>query len=560
LFENEIEVFLKDKMCIDVKNLYEKISSFSSSEQCVIYNFIKKCITQINSMQNNINANTLDFHEHPIVKEITNFYNNLIDNIKEDEAKIVLDSIRQAFSHFAVGGLLQLYERQENEVWYPKILLTEVLIPNDISLLPDYVEIYRGCDISEFNLKEFNQAWTTKQNIASDFAFKHYSNQKWFKSENRVILKATINKNDIFYAKKSGEYEVVVDSGKLINVEIFKMNPKISVVMSVYNGQDYLDEAIESILNQTYKDFEFIIINDGSIDNSLEIIKKYQNLDERIVLISRENKGLVASLNEGIEKAKGKYIARMDADDICLSTRFEEQIEYMKKNNLDLCGSWIETFNEKNILNIWECPETHRDIEFRSFFMCSFAHPSVMIKKIVFDKLKYENETAEDYRLWCDILANGYKVGNIQKVLLKYRLHNNQLTQTKSKELMKSANNIRLSFSKKINSKISTTIENYIDVQNNCTISKFDNLIKDIFNYANQNNISKKKLDFVLKVFYNNSSPKTPFIYYKYFKNTKNSDKKFKEEMNMFLKSFVIFSRDSKIYQFLKKLKNKGIQ
>lgn len=231
-------------------------------------------------------------------------------------------------------------------------------------------------------------------------------------------------------------------------------NPIISVVMSVYNGEKYLSEAIESVLNQTYKDFEFIIINDGSSDSSLEIIKKYQNQDERIVLISRENKGLVASLNEGIEKAKAKYIARMDADDICLATRFEEQIEYMEKNNLDLCGSWIETFNEENILNVWKYPETHSDIEFRSFFMCSFAHPSVMIKKIVFDKLKYENETAEDYRLWCDILANGYKVGNIQKVLLKYRLHNNQLTQTKSKELINSANNIGLSFSRKINSKI----------------------------------------------------------------------------------------------------------
>ena len=240
--------------------------------------------------------------------------------------------------------------------------------------------------------------------------------------------------------------------------------------MSVYNGEKYLSEAIESVLNQTYKDFEFIIINDGSSDSSLEIIKKYQNQDERIVLISRENKGLVASLNEGIEKAKGKYIARMDADDICLSTRFEEQIEYMEKNKLDLCGSWIETFDERNILNVWKYPETHSDIEFRSFFMCSFAHPSVMIKKIVFDKLKYENETAEDYRLWCDILANGYKVGNIQKVLLKYRLHNNQLTQTKSKELINSANNIGLNFSKKINSKICVTIENYIDIQNNCTI------------------------------------------------------------------------------------------
>ena len=333
-------------------------------------------------------------------------------------------------------------------------------------------------------------------------------------------------------------------------------NPIISVVMSVYNGEKYLSEAIESVLNQTYKDFEFIIVNDGSTDNSLEIIKEYQNQDERIVLISRENKGLVASLNEGIEKAKGKYIARMDADDICLATRFEEQIEYMEKNKLDLCGSWIETFDEKNILNVWKYPETHRDIKFRSFFGSSFAHPSVIIKKIVFDKLKYENETAEDYRLWCDILANGYKVGNIQKVLLKYRLHNNQLTQTKSKELINSANNIGLNFSKKISSKISTTIENYIDIQNNCTMSKFDNLIKDILMYNKKNNISKKNLNFVLKVVYSNSSPKTPLIYYKYFKNTKNCDKKFKEEMNMFLKSFVIFSRDSKIYQFLKRLKN----
>ncbi len=503
MLENEIEVFLKDKMCIDVKNLYEKISSFSSSEQCVIYNFIK-CITQINSMQNNINANTLDFHEHPIVKEITNFYNNLIDNIKEDEAKIVLDSIRQAFSHFAVGGLLQLYERQENEVWYPKILLTEVLIPNDISLLPDYVEIYRGCDISEFNLKEFNQAWTTKQNIASDFAFKHYSNQKWFKFENRVILKATINKNDIFYAKKSGEYEVVVDSGKLINVEIFKMNPKISVVMSVYNGQDYLDEAIQSILNQTYKDFEFIIINDGSTDKSLEIIEKYKQQDERIVLISRENKGLIASLNEGIEKARGKYIARMDADDISLSNRFEEQLKFMKDNKLDMCGSWVETFDKKNILNIWEYPEVHCDIQFRSFFMCSFAHPSVIIKKNIFDELKYENETAEDYRLWCDILTNKHKVGNIQKVLLKYRLHEKQLTQTKSKELINSANNIGFNFSKKISSNINVIVEKYIDIQNNCSSLKFENLIKDILMYSRQNNISKKNLDYILKVIYNN--------------------------------------------------------
>ena len=95
-------------------------------------------------------------------------------------------------------------------------------------------------------------------------------------------------------------------------------NPLVSVVMSVYNSEKYLKEAIESILNQTYTNFEFIIVNDGSTDSSLDIIQEYMKKDERIVLISRDNKGLPYSLNEGIEKAKGKYIARMDADDISL--------------------------------------------------------------------------------------------------------------------------------------------------------------------------------------------------------------------------------------------------
>lgn len=330
----------------------------------------------------------------------------------------------------------------------------------------------------------------------------------------------------------------------------------VSVVMSVYNGEKYLAKAIESILNQTYKNFEFIIIDDGSTDKSLEIIEKYQNLDARIILITRENKGLVASLNEGIQKAKGEYIARMDADDICLPNRIEEQLEYMKNNQLDLCGSWVQTFDEKNKLSIWQFPENHNDIVFRSFFICSFAHPSVIIKSTVFEKLRYENEVAEDYRLWCDILSNGYKAGNIPKVLLKYRLHDNQITQTKSKELINSANCIGLYFSNKINSNISDTIKKYIDIQNNCTFSKFNNLIKDILIYSKKNNISKENLLFILKLVYNNSNPKTPFIYYKYFKNTKNNNKNAKEELIMFFKSFIFLNRNSIVYQFLKRLKN----
>ena len=109
---------------------------------------------------------------------------------------------------------------------------------------------------------------------------------------------------------------------------MYVMNNPISVVMSVYNGEIYLYEAIESILNQTFTNFEFIIIDDGSTDNSAEIIKSYD--DNRIVLIQQGNKGLAAALNEGIKIAKGKFIARMDADDISLPTRLETQIQFME--------------------------------------------------------------------------------------------------------------------------------------------------------------------------------------------------------------------------------------
>lgn len=203
------------------------------------------------------------------------------------------------------------------------------------------------------------------------------------------------------------------------------VNPMISVVMSVYNAEKYLDEAIQSILNQTYKDFEFIIINDGSTDKSLEIIEKYKAQDERIVLISRENRGLIASLNEGIEKARGKYIARMDADDISLPTRFEEQIRFMKENSsLGVCGSWIEVFGENKKPTIWRMPTNDDELKVRLLFSVTFAHPSVMIRKELIDKyhLKYNKNYlhAEDYKFWVDF-SKYTKFANIPKVLLKYR-------------------------------------------------------------------------------------------------------------------------------------------
>ncbi|QOP41458.1 glycosyltransferase family 2 protein [Sulfurimonas marina] len=201
----------------------------------------------------------------------------------------------------------------------------------------------------------------------------------------------------------------------------------ISVIMPVYNAEKYLDEAIQSILSQTYRDFEFIVINDGSTDKSLEIIEKYKNQDERIVLISRENKGLVESLNEGIKKAKGKYLARMDADDISLPQRFEKQIQLMETEKLDICGCHFFIVDKQCkylSARVVSCKSDFNNMVLSR--SVPFAHGSVMIKKefLILHKLFY-GETifnkAEDYALWIRFAENNANISNADEFLFKYR-------------------------------------------------------------------------------------------------------------------------------------------
>jgi len=216
-------------------------------------------------------------------------------------------------------------------------------------------------------------------------------------------------------------------------------NPLVSVVLSVYNGEKYLLETIESILNQTYNNFEFIIIDDGSTDKSLEIIKSYN--DERMVLISRENRGLVASLNEGIEKAKGVYIARMDADDISLETRFEEQVAFMEQNpNIGVCGTAIIGFGEDMEERVATYAALNSRLQTELLFSSIFAHPTVMMRKEILLKhnLKYEKESlhAEDFALWVS-LAQYTKFANLKEPLLKYRILQNSITREAEREVEK---------------------------------------------------------------------------------------------------------------------------
>ena len=219
------------------------------------------------------------------------------------------------------------------------------------------------------------------------------------------------------------------------------INPMISVVMSVYNGEKYLDEAIESILNQTYKDFEFIIINDGSTDKSLEIIEKYKNKDERIVLISRENRGLIASLNEGITKARGEYIARMDADDISLPKRFEEQVQFMKSENIDICGgNYLSINSDGSLFSLNLTPQSHELCTLSLVSKVPFAHPTVMMRKGFLDKyaFKYGQSSfkkAEDLDLWMKMHEKGAKFGNVAELILKYRILENSLSKVNDKKI-----------------------------------------------------------------------------------------------------------------------------
>jgi len=203
--------------------------------------------------------------------------------------------------------------------------------------------------------------------------------------------------------------------------------PAISILMPVYNAELFLREAIESILNQSFSDFEFIIINDGSTDKSKEIIISYN--DPRIKYIENEgNIQLIATLNKGINLAKGKYIARMDADDISINERLKHQFDFMESNqDIGLCGTWFETFSNTGNIQIVKYLCDDFDIRIKHLYQIHLSHGTSMIRTDVLRKnnLFFNKEFihAEDYELWTKISVYS-KLANIPRVL--YRVRNNE--------------------------------------------------------------------------------------------------------------------------------------
>ncbi|MDG4476039.1 glycosyltransferase family 2 protein [Thiovibrio frasassiensis] len=213
--------------------------------------------------------------------------------------------------------------------------------------------------------------------------------------------------------------------------------PSISVVLPVYNGEQYLAEAIDSILAQSFTDFELIMIDDGSTDGSLEIMQQYQKRDARIRLVARENRNLATTLNDLIGLARGKWIARMDQDDISLPFRFERQMAWLEKTGADICGSWVRFFGSWDH-RVWKGYQTDQAIKMDMLFRSPFVHPSVMMRTDSVMRLQYDKkyEKAEDYNLWVQAAISGWKMSNIPEVLFLYRKHVSQIS-IKSAEIQK---------------------------------------------------------------------------------------------------------------------------
>lgn len=197
--------------------------------------------------------------------------------------------------------------------------------------------------------------------------------------------------------------------------------PVVSVLMPVYNAEEYLRESIESILSQTFGDFEFLIINDGSTDNSAFIISSYS--DERIRFVDRKHFGISNTLNYGLKLAQGEYIARMDADDISLPQRLEKQVECMNKHkNIDVVGSYMAYLNSTP-LHVVKYPIKNKDIKAEFLFTYPFSNPTMMYRreKIKNKKFFYRENKAEDYDLMSRMI-NKFIMANLPVVLLYYRV------------------------------------------------------------------------------------------------------------------------------------------
>lgn len=211
----------------------------------------------------------------------------------------------------------------------------------------------------------------------------------------------------------------------------------LTVIMPVYNASEYLSESIESILNQSFKDFTLLILNDNSTDNSLDIINEYAIKDKRVIVTNFDkNNGPAFLRNYGIQNADTKYIALMDADDVSMVNRFEKQINVLNQNDeIGVCGSWFTIFGniESRIVKHFE---NHDEIKVNFLNECYIGNPTIMLRKKVVEGFYFDKmfHPMDDYELWSKLIYKT-KFHNIPEVLLNYRWHDKNISHTASANL-----------------------------------------------------------------------------------------------------------------------------
>lgn len=216
--------------------------------------------------------------------------------------------------------------------------------------------------------------------------------------------------------------------------------PLVSILLPVFNGEKYLEECLKSIALQTYTNWELVIVNDGSIDRSDEIIVAFIKLSKNhVVYINLVHKGLPACLNIGVKQTKGKYIARMDADDIMLPERLEMQFTFMENNpKIGLLGSNVTEIDKNgNKLRVAKFPLKDNEIKRKMLKGSSISHPTVFVRREIFVENPYEEiyPSPEDYELWVRLLDK-INFENLPEALIMKRIHSDQITQKKYRSMM----------------------------------------------------------------------------------------------------------------------------
>ncbi len=224
--------------------------------------------------------------------------------------------------------------------------------------------------------------------------------------------------------------------------------PIVSFLLPCYNSAAFLQATLDAISAQTFKDFECIAIDDGSTDRTHAILQQHAQKDPRFIVISRENRGLIATLNEAITVARGEWLARIDADDVCTPDRLDKQIARLIETGADVCGSWVRFIGDRT--GVWQTQTTDASIKAGLLFNSTLAHPSVMLRASLLKDDAYDASAlhAEDYALWCKLAQRGAKFTGVAEVLLEYRCHAGQITQSKKEQLRATAQKIRLDYAR----------------------------------------------------------------------------------------------------------------